>query len=121
MNTLWRNYRLFRTIRGHIIRKAQPSISRRAITNGMKVSKASFYSLTVLIIPYIVALPGNFAVWAASPEASWLHGRFVWAHWDVDELRADKEFMKRLDRERGFLKVVVQGLEEVDFQALWDN
>ncbi|KAJ3929496.1 MAG: short-chain dehydrogenase/reductase [Lentinula lateritia] len=68
-----------------------------------------------------MALPGNFAVWAASPEASWLHGRFVWAHWDVDELRADKEFMKRLDRERGFLKVVVQGLEEVDFQALWDN
>ena len=31
-------------------------------------------------------LAGNFAVWLASPEAAFLHGRFVWAEWDVDEL-----------------------------------
>lgn len=33
-------------------------------------------------------LPGHFAVWLASHEAKMLHGRFVWAQWDVDELIA---------------------------------
>ncbi|KAJ6119517.1 hypothetical protein N7523_003797 [Penicillium sp. IBT 18751x] len=31
-------------------------------------------------------LPANFAVWAASPKAAFLHGRFAWAKWNVDEL-----------------------------------
>jgi hypothetical protein len=31
-------------------------------------------------------LPGDFAVWLASPEAKFLAGKFVWAQWDVDEL-----------------------------------
>jgi hypothetical protein len=38
-----------------------------------------------------VRLPGDFAVWLASPEASFLTGRFVWAQWDVDELLTLKE------------------------------
>lgn len=33
-------------------------------------------------------LPGNFAVWAASEEAAFAHGRMLAAHWDVDELKA---------------------------------
>ncbi|MCJ1305339.1 hypothetical protein MMC08_008153 [Hypocenomyce scalaris] len=33
-------------------------------------------------------LPGHFAVWLASPEATFLAGRFVWANWDVGELKA---------------------------------
>ncbi|KAK0719058.1 hypothetical protein B0T21DRAFT_351819 [Apiosordaria backusii] len=33
------------------------------------------------------ALPGNFAVWAATPEAKFLHGRFLAAWWDVNELQ----------------------------------
>ncbi|KAJ3913185.1 short-chain dehydrogenase/reductase [Lentinula edodes] len=60
-----------------------------------------------------MALPADFAVWSASPEAAWLHGRFVWAHWDVDELKSDKEITKRLEQESGFLKVAVQGLTEI--------
>jgi len=36
-------------------------------------------------------LPGDFAVWLASPEAEFLTGRYVWAQWDVDELIAMKE------------------------------
>lgn len=36
-------------------------------------------------------LPGDFAVWLASPEANFLNGRFVWAQWDVDELITMKE------------------------------
>ncbi|KAJ3858674.1 short-chain dehydrogenase/reductase [Lentinula novae-zelandiae] len=63
-------------------------------------------------------LPADYAVWAASPEASWLHGRFLWAHWDVDELKADKDFLKRLDSEKGFLRVGVQGLRELSLEAL---
>jgi NADP-dependent 3-hydroxy acid dehydrogenase YdfG len=38
-----------------------------------------------------VELPGDFVVWAVSPEARFLNGRFVWANWDVDELKADKD------------------------------
>ncbi|KAK1831541.1 NAD(P)-binding protein [Podospora conica] len=34
-------------------------------------------------------LPGNFAVWAASEEATFAHGRMLAAHWDVDELKAN--------------------------------
>ncbi|KAG6363826.1 hypothetical protein INS49_008929 [Diaporthe citri] len=33
-------------------------------------------------------LPEHFLVWMASPEACYLHGRTVWANWDVDELKA---------------------------------
>lgn len=33
-------------------------------------------------------LSGDFAVWLASEEASFLNGRYVWANWDVDELKA---------------------------------
>ncbi|KAK3686508.1 hypothetical protein LTR37_019755 [Vermiconidia calcicola] len=40
-----------------------------------------------------VSLPGEFAVWLASPEAKFLAGRFVWAQWDVDELLTLKERM----------------------------
>jgi len=35
-----------------------------------------------------VELPGNFMVWLSSPEAVFLRGRYVWANWDVDELKA---------------------------------
>ncbi|KAJ3873336.1 short-chain dehydrogenase/reductase [Lentinula edodes] len=62
-------------------------------------------------------LPADYAVWAASPEASWLHGRFVWAHWDVDELKTNKEFLKRMEEEKGFLRVAVQGLKEISMKA----
>lgn len=36
----------------------------------------------------LVSLPGGFSVWLASPEARFLNGKFVWANWDVDELKA---------------------------------
>jgi hypothetical protein len=35
-----------------------------------------------------VSLPASFIVWLASPEARFLKGKFVWANWDIDELRA---------------------------------
>ncbi|KAJ3711913.1 short-chain dehydrogenase/reductase [Lentinula raphanica] len=68
-----------------------------------------------------MALPADFSVWAASPEASWLHGRFVWAHWDVDELKADKNFANRLQEEPGFLKVAIQGLGGVSIKPYYEE
>jgi len=35
-----------------------------------------------------VSLPAGFHVWLASPEAHFLKGKFLWANWDVDELKA---------------------------------
>jgi hypothetical protein len=39
-------------------------------------------------------LPGHFNVWIASPEAEFLKGKFVWANWDVDELKSLAEEVK---------------------------
>ncbi|KAL4914432.1 hypothetical protein BDW62DRAFT_213422 [Aspergillus aurantiobrunneus] len=36
-------------------------------------------------------LSGDFTVWLASPEASFLTGRVVWANWDVQELQGMAE------------------------------
>ncbi|KAM0254707.1 hypothetical protein ACHAQJ_006488 [Trichoderma viride] len=55
-------------------------------------------------------LPGQFAVWAASREAEYLHGRFVWANWDVDEVKA--VLGKQISEEPNFLKVGMEGLSE---------
>ncbi|KAJ3914670.1 short-chain dehydrogenase/reductase [Lentinula edodes] len=68
-----------------------------------------------------MALPADYAVWAASSEASWLHGRFVWAHWDVDELKTNKEFLKRMEEEKDFLRVAVQGLKDISVEAFLDK
>jgi len=54
----------------------------------------------------IAKLPGNFCVWLASPEAAFLHGRFVWANWDVDELKARAEEVENKPQE---LQMVLQG------------
>ncbi|KAL7945811.1 short chain dehydrogenase [Trichoderma barbatum] len=54
-------------------------------------------------------LPGHYAVWAASDEAKFLHGRFTWAAWDVDEISSGK-IRERIDRDANYLKVGVVGL-----------
>jgi NAD(P)-dependent dehydrogenase (short-subunit alcohol dehydrogenase family) len=43
----------------------------------------------------LVSLPADFMVWAASEEAAFLKDRFVFAHWDVDELKARKEEIQK--------------------------
>ncbi|KAL3420603.1 D-erythrulose reductase [Phlyctema vagabunda] len=54
-------------------------------------------------------LPGHFAVWAATSEAAFLHGRFAWAAWDVDELKSG-EFRERVDSDPDFLTIGIKGL-----------
>ncbi|KAM0128882.1 hypothetical protein ACHAP3_008051 [Botrytis cinerea] len=54
-------------------------------------------------------LPGHFAVWAASSEAAFLHGRFAWAAWDVNEMQSG-EFKKRTETDANFLTLKLVGL-----------
>ncbi|KAF2845253.1 NAD(P)-binding protein [Plenodomus tracheiphilus IPT5] len=56
-----------------------------------------------------VELVGSFAVWAATKEAAFLHGRFVWCSWDVDEL-ATGEMRKRIEEDPYYLRCSVVGL-----------
>lgn len=58
---------------------------------------------------FVVSLPGAFAVWCASGEAAFLHGRFVWSAWDVDELKSGP-IRDRLDKDGQFLRIGVYGL-----------
>lgn len=56
-----------------------------------------------------LSLSGSSAVWLASPEARFLHGRFIWASWDVEELMTG-EIRKKIDEDANFLKLGVHGL-----------
>ena len=35
-----------------------------------------------------VELPAHFLLWAASPEAAFANGRFLFCNWDVTQLKA---------------------------------
>ncbi|KAI8661246.1 hypothetical protein NCS55_00994300 [Fusarium keratoplasticum] len=50
------------------------------------------------LVPDDVTLAGDFSVWAASEEAKFLSGRFVWAGWDIDELKGLKGELEKDDR-----------------------
>ena len=50
-------------------------------------------------------------MWAASKEAAFLHGRFVWCSWDVEEL-ATGENRARLEKDFYYLRASVVGLRE---------
>ncbi|KAM3453105.1 hypothetical protein MY3296_004032 [Beauveria thailandica] len=54
-------------------------------------------------------LPGHYAVWAASDEARFLHGRFTWAAWDVNEISSGS-IRERITTEPNYLKVGVVGI-----------
>jgi hypothetical protein len=50
-------------------------------------------------------------VWAGTTEAEFLHGRFVWANWDVTEL-SNEYLRQQIDEDEHFLKVGMEGLTE---------
>jgi hypothetical protein len=60
----------------------------------------------------IANLLGRFSVWAASADAAFLHGRFVWASWDIDEFR---ELKPKILDDPGFLKLGLLGTASFDF------
>ena len=53
-------------------------------------------------------LAGQFVLWLASREADFLNGRYVWANWDVDEMKARAEEIKE---DKFLLKVHLGGLK----------
>ncbi|KAF2231062.1 putative short-chain dehydrogenase [Viridothelium virens] len=55
-------------------------------------------------------LAAAFAVWAASKEAAFLHGRFAWASWDVEEL-ATGETREQIDEDPYFLRSTIAPLK----------
>ncbi|KAJ4346519.1 uncharacterized protein N0V89_010450 [Didymosphaeria variabile] len=59
-------------------------------------------------------LSGDFAVWASTKEARFLHGRFVWCNWDVDEMKAMGEF-----KHPGFSRIGLQGPKALSSNELW--
>ncbi|KAL7907653.1 hypothetical protein GGI35DRAFT_486714 [Trichoderma velutinum] len=61
-------------------------------------------------------LPAALSVWAATPAAAFLHGRFIWSNWDVDELKAG-EGSKLIDSDPNYLRIGISGLAEKDVFA----
>jgi hypothetical protein len=49
-------------------------------------------------------------VWATTQEASFLHGRFVWASWDIDEYSTG-ETWRRLEENVDYLRIGIVGLK----------
>lgn len=49
-------------------------------------------------------------MWAASNEAAYLHGRTVWAAWDIEEL-ASGEIRKIIEEDPDYLRISVVGLK----------
>ncbi|KAM0388595.1 hypothetical protein ACHAQC_009632 [Fusarium culmorum] len=62
----------------HVV-QIQPGIIMTEMTEG-----AGFTDST----PDDPALAGQLCVWLTSPEAKFLKGKYVWANWDADELKA---------------------------------
>lgn len=58
---------------------------------------------------FLEEVAGGFAVWAATKQAQFLHGRFVWSSWDMDEL-ATGDLRKRIDEDVYFLRSSIVGL-----------
>ena len=75
----------------------------------MRSLRGTKYAWLIFII--LDTLPGNFAVWAATEQAAFLHGRYCWAGWDVEEMR--KELGDKELANQQFLRVAVTGVEDV--------
>ncbi|KAI9788355.1 MAG: hypothetical protein M1816_006958 [Peltula sp. TS41687] len=55
-----------------------------------------------------VELPGAFSVWLASGHADFLKGKYIWANWDVDEL---KQREKEITADPSMLSLCLGGFE----------
>ncbi|KKP05480.1 hypothetical protein THAR02_02440 [Trichoderma harzianum] len=56
-----------------------------------------------------ISLPSSVAIWAASDEAAFLHGRFMWSAWDVEELRSGP-LRERIEQDENYLRIGVHGV-----------
>lgn len=74
------------------------------------------YTSACALTRAVANLPASFMVWAATKQAAFLHGRFVWANWDVRELVGMKA---RFEAEPGLLRIGLQGVEPVVWETLF--
>jgi short-subunit dehydrogenase len=63
------------------------------------------------------SLSAHMAVWLAGQDSGFLHGRFVWANWDADELMGMKD---RVLADSAFLKVGITGVDSFGVKDLMD-
>ncbi|KAH8902083.1 hypothetical protein BR93DRAFT_888124, partial [Coniochaeta sp. PMI_546] len=54
-------------------------------------------------------IPGQISVWAAAPEATFLHGRLLWAGWSMGELTSGTK-RKKINSDPFYLTVGVKGV-----------
>lgn len=64
------------------------------------------------------SLAAHMALWLSSPAAAFLHGRFIWANWDADELVARRE---EILSDHGFLKVGITGVKSFNMPKLMER
>ncbi|KAL7904482.1 NAD(P)-binding protein [Trichoderma velutinum] len=64
------------------------------------------------------SLPSDFCVWLSTDTAKFLHGKFIWANWDVDELL---ERESEITRSPGMLRIGLQGAGFLDVTTMFDQ
>ena len=92
----------------------EPLDTPRTVFLGIAVSP-NYKVLERILLIKAVELPAAYCVWASTSQAAFLHGRFVWTDWDVDELLA----MKEKFNDAGFLKFGLQGVDPVSPAAFF--
>ncbi|OIW35539.1 NAD(P)-binding protein [Coniochaeta ligniaria NRRL 30616] len=79
---------------------AAESVGRLRVTHvhpgTVRTGMAEEFERAGVVFPYDdVSLPADFLVWAGSAEAGFLGGRYVFANWDVDELKQRREEIEK--------------------------
>jgi len=64
-----------------------------------------------------LSLPSHTALWMTCRDAAFLHGRFVWANWDMDELLSQRE---KVLADPGYLKIGITGIGSMSVKQLVD-
>lgn len=64
------------------------------------------------------SLAAHMALWLSSPAAAFLHGRFIWANWNADELVARRE---EILSDHGLLKVGITGVKSFNMPKLMEK
>lgn len=64
------------------------------------------------------SLAAHMALWLSSPAAAFLHGRFIWANWNADELVARRE---EILSDHGLLKVGITGVKSFNMPKLMER
>ncbi|CAK7244594.1 MAG: hypothetical protein STHCBS139747_006138 [Sporothrix thermara] len=79
------------------------------------------FGITKDMLPFDdLDLPGSFAVWATSPEARFMHGRYALVNWDVTELASGVN-RKNLEADPEYLRLAMVGLREVSRDPFYKN